>query len=898
MANTTLTDLISLDMLESMCANFYLYSGLSSYIMDAEGVPVTDCTYFYMYINAASNGLIEEDAVKEYVSTLGYNTVRSGNFIIYDYHCGISIFAVPIKYDDDVLGCMIGTGAVRTPENESVDRVQFYTKEHIDLASKYLCANIEMVSKIANGRLKALEAEIKSYISAEEIQHNAETIKKNADMRSDFLANMSHEIRTPMNAVLGMAEMSLREDLPPAAREYISQIKTSGMSLLNIINDILDFSKIDSGKMDIMEEEYTPLSIFNDTANILTTRIGSKPIELLLNINPSFPCKLIGDSQRIKQVLINLSNNAIKFTKKGRVKISLDYEDVSEDTIEMRISVSDTGIGIKKADLEKIFESFSQVDSKRNRNVEGTGLGLAISKRLVELMHGNISVESVYEKGTKFTIRVPQKVVDRSPSIFVRQPESYMITGLFSNRYIARQFYIDAKMLGIFHAALINIDSFNDLLKNYNEVLNDKKLVIFFDEEMFVPALERLINRNNDINFVEIADLTSEYRTKKTNFRIIKKPLSCLTIAMALNNEELKVSRNDRAATFDYTAPDAKILIVDDNEVNLNIAEGLLEPLKMQITRATGGKEAIDLISKNKFDLILMDHMMPEIDGIETTRIIRRLHKEYDEVPIIALTANAMEGSKDMFLSEGMNDFIAKPIEVLNLVNTVRKWLPVEKVKKGVEISEITEESTDTSIYEDLYNIGDLDAEAAIRLLGSEKMYYNLLKEYHKAIPNKAAQIREHLNNKDWPAYTVEVHALKSLSRQAGATELADMAAELEKAGNDRNTEFILKYTEPMLFKYLSYEPLIGALFDDKKEEKKPKKKTKASRKVLSELFDMMSIALDNLDIDLMEEAISGLDKFNYDLEQGELYEKLKEGVANIDIDACDKIIAQWKELI
>lgn len=897
MANTTLTDLISLDMLESICLNFYLYSGLSNYVMDSEGVPVTDSTYFYQYISVASGGTVDDDTVREYVSTLGYNTIKSGNFIFYDYHGGISLFAVPIKYDDEVLGCMVGTGAVRIPENEGIHEVHFFTKEHIDLASKYLSANIDMLCKVAGGRLKAIEAEIKSYISAEEIQHSAETIKKNADMRSDFLANMSHEIRTPMNAVLGMAEMSLREDLPPAAREYITQIKTSGMSLLNIINDILDFSKIDSGKMDIVEEEYAPLSIFNDTSNIITTRIGTKKLELLLNINPTFPCKVIGDSQRIKQVLINLSNNAIKFTNKGRVKISLDYKDISDDQIEMRISVSDTGIGIKKADLEKIFESFSQVDSKRNRNVEGTGLGLAISKRLVELMNGTISVESVYETGTKFTITIPQKVVDHSPSIFVREPDAFMISGLFSNRYIARQFYRDAKNLGIFHAALMNTDSFNTLLANYSDALKSKKLFVFFDEEMFTPALERIINRNPEINFVELIDLTSDYRTKKANVRINKKPLSSLTIAMALNNEELKISRSDQAIQFDYTAPDAKVLIVDDNEINLNIAEGLLEPLKMQITRATGGKEAIDIISKNKFDLILMDHMMPEIDGIETTRIIRRLHKEYDEVPIIALTANAMEGSKDMFLSEGMNDFIAKPIEVLNLVNTVRKWLPVEKVKKDIVISEISDEKNDDSVYEDLYNISDLNAEAAIKLLGSEKMYYNLLKEYHKAIHNKSALIRQYLENKDWPNYTVEVHALKSLSRQAGALELADMAAELEKAGNDRNTGFIEKYTEPMLQKYLSYEPLIGILFDDKKVEKK-KRKTKASRKVLLELFDMMTIALDNLDIDMMEEVISGLDKYNFDLEQSKLYERLSEEVSNIDIDACDKTIAEWKELI
>ncbi len=243
-------------------------------------------------------------------------------------------------------------------------------------------------------------------------------IEKAANMKSDFLANTSHELRTPMNAVIGMAEMALREEMSPTAKNYLNQIKAAGKSLLTIINDILDFSKIESGKMDIVAGEYDPASLIYDVATIISTRIDRDDVEFVLDINPNIPRMLCGDMVRIKQIITNLANNAAKFTKVGQICLKYDYETVSADTINLLFSVSDTGIGIKPEDIGKLFKSFQQIDSKRNRNIEGTGLGLAISKQLVNLMNGDISAESVYGEGSTFSFSIPQKVVDADPVSF------------------------------------------------------------------------------------------------------------------------------------------------------------------------------------------------------------------------------------------------------------------------------------------------------------------------------------------------------------------------------------------------------------------------------------------------------------------------------------------------
>lgn len=895
-----LTDLIDLDTLQKIQDFFTKMTGVASIITDIDGIPVSKGTNFsdfcFKYTRNSELGLSRcQECAKRGIQL----SFEKGTPQIYRCHTGLVDFAAPIIADELLVGGFIGGQLLA--EEPDCDKIEQLAKEFDFDAEEYIQA-AKQVQRIGKEKYEDILNALKDTISIlssiatnnYKLRLATEEVEKSANMKSDFLANMSHEIRTPMNAVIGMAEMALRENLTPAARDYIHQIKSSGKSLLTIINDILDFSKIESGKMDIIFAEYDTMSLVNDIANIINTRIGNKDVKLIIDVNPTFPRMLMGDNIRIKQIILNLANNAVKFTKEGQVIIKLDYLKKSEFELELFGSVEDTGIGIKEEDMDKLFQSFQQVDSKRNRNIEGTGLGLAITKNLLTLMYGTIMVQSEYGKGSKFSFTLQQRIVSSASACEIPNADTIYSAGLLVNAYQRSQLYRDAKRLGVYYKEL----------KSESEIAEqaeDGLQFLFLDTNTFTPTVEKFVRTHPDITAILLIPYNKNVDTNLPNMKVVHEPLYAWNLSMIFRGESLhSLSISGDDMDLDFVAPDANILIVDDNAINLTIAEGLLKPLQMKIDTALSGKEAIDKISEKQYDMIFMDHMMPELDGVETTHIIRRLHPEYDMVPIIALTANVVEETRFMFLSEGMNDFVAKPIELRMIISVIKRWLPSDKLKPLSEADSLPKvESTAAPSSHASLEIGDLDTESALQLLGSEDLLWMVLKDYYTVIDKKIELIKSYQQNEEWKNYTTEVHALKSASKQIGAMELSEKAAALEKAGNNLDIAMIQERTDDMLEQYRGYQTLLAPYFaEEEKEEKAPSDLPAIDKDLLKEILHTLSEAVTNLDLDQLEQSVQELSNYALEETHAALFKKLKTAVEELDFEACDNILLDWITLL
>ncbi|MCI9021825.1 MAG: response regulator [Eubacterium sp.] len=422
------------------------------------------------------------------------------------------------------------------------------------------------------GRMYVLSDITDSYHYTQQVREQAGIMKELKDQaesanraKSVFVSNMSHEIRTPMNAIVGLTEVLLRRDRDAEDKQYLMNIKSSGEALLDIINDLLDFSKIEAGKFEIVKDAYDVAQMMRDIEVIGKTRIGDKNVTLVMDIDRQIPKLLYGDGLRIRQVILNIMNNAVKYTEEGTVTLSVRQEACDGENVQLQVSVADTGQGIRQEDLDGLFDAFTQVDIKKNQGKEGTGLGLAISRQLVELMGGQLRVESEYGKGSRFYFTLREGV---------RSTEA---------------------------------------IGDYTRTQAQPEQA---DEDIFT-----------------------------------------------------------------FQAPDAQILLVDDNEINQEVAKALMEPFAMQIDVASNGKQAVEMVLKKQYDIVFMDHFMPVMDGRKATEIIRGMEGEaFQSLPVIALTADAVQGVREELFQAGMNDFVSKPIDVADVSRVLRQWLPGEKV--------------------------------------------------------------------------------------------------------------------------------------------------------------------------------------------------------------------------
>ena len=618
-----------------------------------------------------------------------------------------------------------------------------------------------------------------------EAEHARDIAQESSHAKSNFLAKMSHEIRTPMNAILGMAELALRDNIPPAAEDHIRVIRQAGINLLSIINDILDFSKIEAGKLEIIQTEYFFSSLATDVINIIKTRILESRLRFVAYIDSNIPNELLGDAIRIRQILLNLLSNAVKYTDKGYVSFSVEGEKKDEQTVILTIKITDSGKGIKHDEIGKLFGEFMRVDAEKNINVEGTGLGLAITKSLTEAMGGSIDVHSEYGKGSTFTVTIPQTIRSDQKIAVVDKPQSKNVLIFERRNTYADSIARTMENLGVSYKFVSNEDEF------FNYLESKKYSFVFLASVLYDNIKMKYQDYKQHANFAVIAEF-GEMITD-INISTITMPVFSLTVANFLNGITERFARDSNYnAGVKFIAPDAKVLIVDDIEVNLEVAEGLLFPYKMQVNLCKSGMEAIRKIKKTRFDLVLLDIMMPDMDGIQTISLIRALasmDSYYENVPIVALTADAVTGTKEMLLEKSFNDFLSKPIDVIMLNNILEKWIPPGKQKKYE--AEITNNDIDTDIM-----IEGLDVKKGIKLTGNKKQrYIKLVSMFYKDWKEKIKEIQSSLEKDNTKLYIILVHGFKSASAALGADELSKASAELEAAAKNGDFEFLRKHT-------------------------------------------------------------------------------------------------------
>ncbi len=608
----------------------------------------------------------------------------------------------------------------------------------------------------------------------EEVRKAKEEAERANSAKSRFLANMSHEIRTPINTIMGMDEMILREDAEGVPKSYFMSvinyaldIRNASESLLGLINDLLDISKIESGKMHLVEQEYDSAELLRSLVSMIRVRSIEKDLSFDVKIDEKLPVRLYGDCGKIKQVVLNLLTNAVKYTAAGGLTLTVSVTGTKDNSCDLRFSVKDTGIGVKEEDMEKLFTAYERLDEEKNSAIQGTGLGLDISRRFSELMGGNLWCESVYGEGSEFILTLSQKIVDE-------------------------------KCIGVF-----------------NEHVNERA------KGPYVPQ---------------------------------------------------------------FIAPDADVLVVDDNPMNLNVIKGLLKATRVFVTTAMSGEECLEKLKYGKFNVVLLDHMMPGMDGVET---VGKIREKYPDLPVYALTANSMAGGEEFYKSKGFDGYLTKPVDSVVLEKAIMKHLPEEIMMKPVA-ADVPEEPDE--LPEDLLWLTEtegINVPDGIKNSGGVSSYIFSLKLFLDTMEDNAGVIEKAYEEGDIRLYTVKVHALKSSARIIGANDLSSLAEKLEEAGNKKDMGFIKANTDRFLDDYRSYKEKLGRMNAGSGDDDRPE----IDPEELKGAYEALRECVPQMDYDAVEMILSQLKEYRLPPEDGEKAAALEKMLKVLDWDGMEKLL-------
>ena len=600
--------------------------------------------------------------------------------------------------------------------------------------------------------------------------------------KTNFLANMSHEIRTPINAVLGMNEMILRECKERTIIEYAKDVQGAAKSLLSIINDILDISKIEAGKLTIMPVEYEFAGMIHDVRNMISFKAKAKELEFKVSIDEKIPRRLIGDDIRIRQILVNLLNNAVKYTHEGSIMLEARLvSDRCEKVAGIAFAVRDTGIGIKKEDIQKLYLPFERIEEKRNRNIEGTGLGMNITMQLLDMLDSRLEIVSEYGKGSSFSFVLNQQVVDSQP------------VGVFEER----------------------------------------------------------------------TEETGEY-TYGTSFE----------------------------------APDARVLVVDDSEMNRKVFCSLLKDTKIQIEEACSGRECIEKAKRIAFDIIFMDHMMPEMDGIETYRAMKAIGDYASkDASVVILTANAIVGAKEQYISEGFHAFMTKPIDSDKLEELVQELLDdslIHYVKRRNETGEVKTTEGRISDRDELPMIDGLDWEYASAhfkdiesMMKFVKLFSDTIEYEAKELEALSANIHQDEGRKN---YCIKVHSMKNSASNIGIIPLSGLAKVLEDAARKDECEILTMLTPVFLKRWREYQEHLRVITDTFDEGENETKNAAEHSEQIADIIHEIKVAAEDTDVDALDELLVRLEQYRFEGEQKMWFEKVKRAIIDLDVDTLGEI--------